>query len=246
TRAASRSTASALGQGGWCWHIWDLRGPAVSFLTVTVHTLQTRTSWRRPSNGTDPGESAIRMIGNCPNGSPSGLPAACQGRVREVARLQWWVGQAGHPAAMIERFLAGYGLPVTDLSTLSIGPTATDPHTNAHGPGGVCGAALLVSAAGGAAMIDAPVGAPSPAPAVPDVAVVVYEHAESPTRLITQSDRDLPDWRLGEWVPSWSSDDHAAAVETVRAAIARGDVYQVNVVGHWAAPYEGDPRAALG
>jgi len=147
---------------------------------------------------------------------------------------------------MIERFLAGYGLPVTDLSTLGIGPTATDPHTNAHGPGGVCGAALLVSAAGGAAMIDAPVGAPSPAPAVPDVAVVVYEHAESPTRLITQSDRDLPDWRLGEWVPSWSSDDHAAAVETVRAAIARGDVYQVNVVGHWAAPYEGDPRAALG
>jgi para-aminobenzoate synthetase component 1 len=34
-------------------------------------------------------------------------------------------------------------------------------------------------------------------------------------------------------------------VEQVRAAIGRGDVYQVNVVGHARAPYTGDPLPAL-
>jgi para-aminobenzoate synthetase component I len=46
-------------------------------------------------------------------------------------------------------------------------------------------------------------------------------------------------FRAGEWAPSWSAEEHAAAVEEVRAAIARGDVYQVNLVQHLAAPYEG-------
>ena len=49
--------------------------------------------------------------------------------------------------------------------------------------------------------------------------------------------------RVGEWSPTWTADDHAAAVESVRAAIARGDVYQVNLVQHLSAPYEGDPAA---
>jgi para-aminobenzoate synthetase component 1 len=46
---------------------------------------------------------------------------------------------------------------------------------------------------------------------------------------------------VGEWQPSWSADAYAAAIESVRAAIARGDVYQVNVVQHLAAPFSGDP-----
>jgi para-aminobenzoate synthetase component 1 len=53
------------------------------------------------------------------------------------------------------------------------------------------------------------------------------------------------DWVLGSWTPSWTRDEHAAAVEAVRAAIGRGDVYQVNVVGHARAPYAGDPMPAL-
>jgi para-aminobenzoate synthetase component 1 len=56
-------------------------------------------------------------------------------------------------------------------------------------------------------------------------------------------------FRIGAWERSWSDDDYAAAVETVRAAIARGDVYQVNLVQHLAADFDGDPRtlaAALG
>jgi para-aminobenzoate synthetase component I len=46
-------------------------------------------------------------------------------------------------------------------------------------------------------------------------------------------------FRAGEWKPSWSAEEHAAAVEEVRAAIARGDVYQVNLVQHLSAPCEG-------
>jgi para-aminobenzoate synthetase component 1 len=55
-------------------------------------------------------------------------------------------------------------------------------------------------------------------------------------------------WRgfdLGVWRPSWTPAQHAEAVAAVREAIAAGDVYQVNVVGHAAAAYTGDPRPAL-
>ena len=48
-------------------------------------------------------------------------------------------------------------------------------------------------------------------------------------------------FRVGEWRRSWSDHEYAAAVEEVRAAIARGDVYQVNLVQHLRAPFAGDP-----
>jgi para-aminobenzoate synthetase component 1 len=46
---------------------------------------------------------------------------------------------------------------------------------------------------------------------------------------------------LGAWSPTWTARDHGAAVDAVRKAIARGDVYQVNLVQHLAAPFRGDP-----
>ena len=49
-------------------------------------------------------------------------------------------------------------------------------------------------------------------------------------------------FRIGEWSRTWSDDDYAAAVEQVRAAIKRGDVYQVNLVQHLSARFTGDPR----
>jgi para-aminobenzoate synthetase component 1 len=55
--------------------------------------------------------------------------------------------------------------------------------------------------------------------------------------------------RVGEWQRSWSDHEYTAAVDEVRAAIARGDVYQVNLVQHLSAPFAGDPEglaAALG
>jgi para-aminobenzoate synthetase component 1 len=59
-------------------------------------------------------------------------------------------------------------------------------------------------------------------------------------------------FRVGRFEPTWTAVEHRAAVDEVRRAIARGDVYQVNVVQHLAAPFSGDPSgvaaalAALG
>jgi para-aminobenzoate synthetase component I len=46
-----------------------------------------------------------------------------------------------------------------------------------------------------------------------------------------------------EWEPSWTDSAYSAAIEEVRAAIARGDVYQVNLVQHLSAEFAGDPFA---
>jgi para-aminobenzoate synthetase component I len=48
---------------------------------------------------------------------------------------------------------------------------------------------------------------------------------------------------FGPWHRTWSSDDYAHAVRRVREAIARGDVYQVNLVQHLEASFAGDPGA---
>ena len=48
---------------------------------------------------------------------------------------------------------------------------------------------------------------------------------------------------LGAWEATWSSDGYAAAVDAVRSAIARGDVYQVNLVQHLSAECAGEPAA---
>lgn len=53
-------------------------------------------------------------------------------------------------------------------------------------------------------------------------------------------------FRIGEWAASWAPGDYAAAVDEVRAAIARGDVYQVNLVQHLSAPFEGSVAALAG
>ncbi|MFB9238307.1 chorismate-binding protein [Plantactinospora siamensis] len=55
----------------------------------------------------------------------------------------------------------------------------------------------------------------------------------------------IGDWALGPWRPSWTEEAHADAVRRVRREIARGAVYQVNVVGHASAAYRGDPLPAL-
>ena len=54
------------------------------------------------------------------------------------------------------------------------------------------------------------------------------------------SRRDLA---IGPWERSWSDHDYAEAIETLRHAIARGDVYQANLVQHLSAPFHGDPLA---
>ncbi len=51
------------------------------------------------------------------------------------------------------------------------------------------------------------------------------------------------DIRIGEWEMSWDDVDYSAAIAAVRQAIAEGSVYQVNLVQHLSAPFEGDPAA---
>jgi para-aminobenzoate synthetase component 1 len=140
--------------------------------------------------------------------------------------MEWRYGSPGDPARMIENFLAEQGITLSEIGQLH-------SVTN-HGASAVCGAAVLIS----------PGGAASPAPGVPDVVCVVYGH-----RPVSQpgSFRSPPATRfeVGPWRPSWSNEEHAAAISAVRAAIARGDVYQVNLVGHASAPYAGDPGPAL-
>ncbi len=73
---------------------------------------------------------------------------------------------------------------------------------------------------------------PEPCPALPLLAC----------RILETSGRARRRAEIGEWEPTWEHADYAAAIERVRGAIARGDVYQVNLVQHLSAPFAGDPR----
>lgn len=94
------------------------------------------------------------------------------------------------------------------------------------------GLGLLIGARGCAVLGAVPVGRPSPA-AVPECVAVAYERGGRPVPPPEPA-------TVGEWTTSWTDAEHAAAVETVRQAIAHGDVYQANVVGHRSAPVTGD------
>jgi para-aminobenzoate synthetase component I len=48
---------------------------------------------------------------------------------------------------------------------------------------------------------------------------------------------------VGQWERTWTEADYGEAVEAVREAIGRGDVYQVNLVQHLAAPFDGGAAA---
>ena len=156
------------------------------------------------------------------------------------------MGDGGDPAELVADFLADNGLPVRD-----IGRTAS--HFHPTGAGTPCGAALYVSASAGSVMVGGPPGAPSPVPGIPDVVAVVHRHRDpaepSPSVMgawaIGSGNSGGTGWWLGPFADSWSRAEHAAAVSAVRAAITRGDVYQINVVGHSSAPYRGDPGPAL-
>lgn len=144
-------------------------------------------------------------------------PARFRGPLRELSRLEWRDGDPGDPATLLLDFLASYGLD---------GPLAAQS-------GDVC-VALLAGASGCARLAGLPAGRPSPVPEVPELVAVAYAAGPGPAP-------PVPDRGTGAWTTSWSDDEHAAAVEVVRAAIGRGEVYQANVVGHRSAPHRRDP-----
>jgi para-aminobenzoate synthetase component 1 len=76
----------------------------------------------------------------------------------------------------------------------------------------------------------------TPAPPEPcPLPAVAYEITSPEPRTATTGE-----YAIGDWHPTWSESEYAEAVDTVRAAIAEGDVYQVNVVQHLSADFDGD------
>jgi para-aminobenzoate synthetase component 1 len=67
-------------------------------------------------------------------------------------------------------------------------------------------------------------------------------------RIRPEADEDEPGgrFRIGSWERSWTDAEYAVAVDAVRAAIAAGDVYQVNLVQHLSAPFAGDAAGLAG
>lgn len=181
-----------------------------------------------------------------------GAPSACLDSHVERDRLQWWLADGGDPADLLRDLLDRHGLAADE-------PFRAGGQAHDRRPGTVCGAAVLISAAAAATMAGGPPGRPGPVPAVPDLVAIVYGHAARTDRAPAPAGRrptaapggrsaaagPAADWQMGPWQDSWTPAEHAAAVELARAAIARGDVYQVNVVGHASAPYAGDPGPAL-
>ncbi|WP_433788820.1 chorismate-binding protein [Actinoplanes sp. CA-252034] len=178
------------------------------------------------------------VVDHCPLppiGRPPGAPASCHARHHALSTFRWHQGDPGDPAELVAEFLADNGLPVRNLGR-------TGDKYQTIGDGEVCGASLYVSADAGAVMAGGVIGSRSPVPGIPDVYAVVYRHARDVT---PTGDMSGDRWSLGPWRESWTRERHATAVDAVRAAIARGDVYQVNVVGHASAAYTGDPVPAL-
>src|SRR5215211_1665975 len=80
----------------------------------------------------------------------------------------------------------------------------------------------------------------TPAPPEPCRLPLLACHVSEPAMLGGQSPGRV---RIGQWERAWTDAEYAAAVEEARAAIERGDVYQVNLVQHLSAPFGGDPGA---
>jgi para-aminobenzoate synthetase component 1 len=78
----------------------------------------------------------------------------------------------------------------------------------------------------------------SPAPAEPCPLPLAACSVRSDRHAAKNGNRDAS-LRIGPWHRTWTEREHAAAVERVRAAIARGDVYQVNLVQHLSADFTG-------
>jgi para-aminobenzoate synthetase component I len=157
-------------------------------------------------------------------GDAPGVPAKFRGRLVEVARHEW-----SDPGDFDFRQLCDF-LRSTGLGRVDSLAGGTDK------PGGPVGAAVLLTG-------DLrPAGAKSrprqsPAHDLPVACAVVYDDTAAPA--VRGSGRA----HIGDWLGSWSPGDHAGAVESVRQAIALGDAYQVNLVGHLSAPFSGDPAA---
>ena len=160
------------------------------------------------------------------NLGPPGVPAHLRGGLVELSRREWTWADAFELDALTD-FLRAAGLTVAN-SLIASGPVPS---------GGPVGAAIMLS---GDIRPDPRRSEPAatPAPLVPKACAVVYAHSHAVTAPPPGGSATV-----GTWEDSWTEKEHAAAVDAVREAIAAGEVYQVNVVGHRSAPFSGDPAA---
>lgn len=76
---------------------------------------------------------------------------------------------------------------------------------------------------------------------VRDEASVILGELESIVRTPVEAERPQSPFKCGDWVWNFNKEAYQDAVEAVRAFIASGDVYQVNLSQRARAPFEGDP-----
>ncbi|MDP9181386.1 MAG: chorismate-binding protein [Actinomycetota bacterium] len=119
-------------------------------------------------------------------------------------------------------------LVLSFLESMGLGPVT-------HSQQGDIAVGLLIGARGCAQLGGLSLPGPSPT-GVPECVAVAYRRGDA---LAVGTSGGAA---VGEWSTSWTDDEHGTAVEAVRTAIARGDVYQANVVGHRWASCTGDPR----
>ena len=141
---------------------------------------------------------------------------------RERARLEWRAGDPGEPADLLQAFLDAHG-------------AGGEPARGRAGGADRTVVAVLLGAHGCARLAGLPAGPPSPVATVPELVAVALEPDAAEPHVGARPHVD-------GWRTTWTDEEHGAAVEVVRAAIARGDVYQANVVGHRHGEHRDDPR----
>jgi para-aminobenzoate synthetase component 1 len=125
------------------------------------------------------------------------------------------------PFGKLEMFLGESGFAVTPGARADAGAMVADLYL---------GYRLAVTLPG--------VTAPQPPEPCPLPELACHVHPRLPAA-------EAKEAAVGDFVPTWSPSGYRAAIDAARAAIGRGDVYQVNLVQHLRAPFAGDPRAVL-
>jgi para-aminobenzoate synthetase component I len=161
---------------------------------------------------------------------PPGRPPEWSVPLLELDRWEWRATDGDDPLGSLDAFLTEHG----------VGECRRDARPVDAADDAVA-VVLLAGGEGAAGLAGLPGGKATPLPAVPDVvAVAVRRGGASSTR------HPVPPGRIvaaGDWRTTWSDVEHADAVEQVRRQIARGQVYQVNVVGHRCARHRSTPSA---
>lgn len=159
--------------------------------------------------------------------SPPGRPPGWPQRGIELARWQWRTTDLDDPVAGLTAFLDGLGIR-------SGARRQREP---------AIAVVLLAGADGCAALAGLPPGSASPSPVVPDLVAVAVRPDRDGQQTVRSPAARRPGVPLNAWRHTWTDEEHRTAVDTVRQRIARGDVYQVNLVGHRCARHREDPAA---